>query len=290
MRNNGKKNKQDKFKGNRQFMCRICRHPHALRKCRRFLGLNITQRRDIVKKYGYCENCLAHSHSDGACFTKTGCRICHKNHHTLLHAHPRIQARKPLPDTPTTKPSTSKMACDTQAKGTSQSSTSTNETSLTSILKQDAITLLPTIIAKVDTKNGRSIVRCLLDSGARTSCISSKTVDKLNLMTLALDEETICPITLLSIHDENVSIKTVLKMTNRVTISTPSNSISKSIRQKFHNFILADVEFFKPAPIDIIFGVDIYAKILSEGILCRSGLPTAQNTIFGWSIYGLCSK
>lgn len=278
--------------GNRQYICKICRRPHPLRKCRRFLEMNLTKRQQVVKTYGYCANCLAHSHSQGSCFTKTGCKRCSKNHHTLLHAHPRLQQRSRKTSSTRTQSRPKENQKDQEpdsSRSTSRSKTSSEQTSLSAILKQNAVTLLPTILAKINSKNGNSILRCLLDSGSKLSFITSKIVDKLGLTTLALDDETICLLTLISIYDSNIRIQTTLKMNNRVAIHTPNKSLPDSYKKKFQNIMLADSEFYKSGSIDIILGVDIYSKIISEGILNRDGLPTAQNTIFGWVIYGVCS-
>ncbi|XP_075157335.1 uncharacterized protein LOC142230581 [Haematobia irritans] len=278
----------------RPYTCRLCRREHALRKCNRFLSMNVTQREHAVKSFGYCVNCLAHKHSDGTCFTKTGCRICHQNHHTLLHSHPWLQSKKGSTNRDYPQPSSSKSTkpfkSERPTAAKTKSSSSDGQTSLSALFKQNSITLLPTILVNIETKNGNKKLRCILDSGARTSIISSNTVDKLNLTTLALDNETICPLTLTSIHDSTIQVQTILKTTSRVSMTTPKESVAMSIKKKFDNLMLADVEFYKSGRVDIIFGVDIYAKIVSEGIIHRDGLPTAQNTIFGWTLYGLCPK
>ncbi|XP_075167921.1 uncharacterized protein LOC142240089 [Haematobia irritans] len=270
------------------YICRLCRQSHPLRKCKRFLSMNITKRKETVQKYGYCKNCLAHEHSGNACFTTTGCRFCKKDHHSLLHAHPRLQntQRKNSSSSSSKKPSVK------TEKPTVSSTPSTAfnsaSTTLSAILKQNAVTLLPTALVSVTTKKGNCVLRCLLDSGSNSSSISSKIVDKLDLTTLTLEEETICPLTLISTHNSDISIDTVLKVNNRISMHTPSKSIPQSYVQHFSNLVLADKDFYKSAPISIILGVDVYSRIISEGFLNRSGLPTAQNTIFGWSIYGIC--
>lgn len=289
MRHN--KNDPRKSKGDLPYVCRICRHPHALRKCSRFLDMNITQRESIVKTYGYCVNCLAHNHSEGSCFTKTGCKICHQKHHTLLHSHPRCQTSSSPPRQSGDRSKTVETAKKEELSTPPMRSYSNlDHTSLSALLKQNAITLLPTILVKICCQSEDNVVRCLLDSGSRSSCITSRIVEKLHLATLALEDETICPLTMISIHDHNVQLQTILKVKNRISMLTPSESIPASFRKNFRNILLADTEFFKSRSVDIILGIDIYARVIREGILNKYGLPTAQNTIFGWSLYGLCSK
>lgn len=272
-----------------QFICRLCRKPHPLRTCRRFLRMNTTERQQAVRTYGYCANCLAHEHSQGSCFSKTGCRYCHKSHHTLLHINHRTKkpsqsrcARSPTPHDSTVKSPQPNEGSSSQA----YNSTNSFQTSLTAILKQNAISLLPTVLVRIMHKEKIHYARCLLDTGSKMSSISSKFVEKIGLTTLALDEETICPVILESHHDSDCKVKATLKVNNRIAIRTPTESLPESLRNKFHNLLLADREFYKSSPIDIVLGVDNSSRIMSEGMINKSGLPTAQNTIFGWVLYG----
>ncbi|XP_059216566.1 uncharacterized protein LOC131994164 [Stomoxys calcitrans] len=286
-----------------EYVCRICRQKHALRKCKRFLNMNTAKRLQIVQTYGYCRNCLAHSHSQGSCFTKTGCKYCQGKHHSLLHLHPRLKKDKPsrrkqrtLRGEPEPKPSTSAAGAarnrsqKTESKDrTTPTETDYSNTSLSAILKQNLMTLLPTAVVKILSPKGERKIRCLLDTGSKFSYISKKIVDSLGLTTLTLEEEAICPLTLVSIYDSGVKIDTTLRMNNRINIHTPSKSLPRNFTQNFHNLLLSDEKFCESAPIDVILGVDIYSRVITEGILIRTGLPTAQNTIFGWTLYGSCS-
>lgn len=121
------------------------------------------------------------------------------------------------------------------------------------------------------------------------SSISKKYVDKLGLTTLELDGETICPATLWSSVDSNYKIEATLRVNNRISTLTPKETLPDSIRTSFQNFLLADKYFYKSSSIDIILGVDVYSRIIQDGIFIRAGLPTAQNTIFGIIIYGTFS-
>lgn len=273
----------------KSFICRICRSNHPLRKCKRFLGMNTIKRLEMVKKYGYCQNCLAHSHSQGRCFTRTACRYCHKDHHSLLHANARFHknnTRRPPSRSLSPEPRLTENHCNPKQSTSSVTSKAKNNTSLSAILKQNTNTLLPTVTVYIEDASKSLKIRCLLDSGAKYSSISSTVVTKLRLTTLTLNDETICPTTLISTFDSTTKVDVILRVTNRISIHTPEKDLAKNMASKFHNIILADDLFHKSGPIDIILGVDIYSRVMNEGILSRSGLPTAQNTIFGWTIYG----
>ncbi|XP_059216356.1 uncharacterized protein LOC131998516 isoform X1 [Stomoxys calcitrans] len=287
---------EKKKPGHSSFVCRLCRKIHSLKTCRLFLQMNTNQRMDVVKKYGYCLNCLAHTHSQGSCFTKTGCRYCHQRHHSLLHMHPRLKKK-------TFSRSTKSQARSKPNKKSETASASKNiptplrpneaakesSTSLTAILRQNAATLLPTASVIINAKDGKHYARCLLDSASRMSSISKPFVDKLQLTTLELDNETICPITLWSRIEENFKIETTLRVHRRISTMTPKESYPVSIKSHFHNLVLADKTFYKSSAIDIVLGVDILSRIMREGLFARVGLPTAQNTAFGMVIYGTFS-
>lgn len=294
MRGNNNQGQLDRKNGRRNrvsFLCRLCRKPHPLKRCRRFLDMNTKDRKNVVHKYGYCVNCLAHSHSQGSCFTRTGCHYCNQKHHTMLHEHPRLrQSNGPsnFPSTTKSSPTTS-AALPTKSSSTSNRNHPVGTTSLTSILKRNAVTLLPTALIKVECKERKHYARCLIDSASQMSWISEKYVDGLGLTTLELDNETICPITLWSCVDSSFKVESTLRVRNRISITTPNESFPQSIKKYFQNFILADKYFYKPSTVDIILGVDIYSRIIREGIFNRTGLPTAQNTEFGIILYGTVS-
>lgn len=292
-------------KGNRSYVCRVCRHPHALRKCKRFLEMNTTKRLQVVDMYGYCKNCLAHTHSQGRCFTTTGCRYCHQKHHSLLHLHPRLQQdsealhrhRQSIESTHQNRSSRSRSnnpnpiphKSKPEIKSASGSQAKSSTVSLSTILKQNIITLLPTAIVQIKFSKEIIKVRCILDSGSKYSRISMKIVNQLRLNTYSLNEETACPITLTSVYDPDINFEVTLRVSSRISIHTPERSLPSSYKTNFNNVMLADAKFYRSSPVDIILGVDIYSRVICEGILSRPGLPTAQNTIFGWAIYGNCS-
>lgn len=271
------------------FLCHLCKRPHPLRTCRKFLAMNVTDRIQAVRVHKYCSNCLAHDHSQGTCFTKHGCRQCHKFHHTLLHINPRLRQAKSSSSSSRSRSISPQSS--TARKAPKQSSTPTLTTSksssLTAILRQNSIILLPTVLVKIASTTSHA--RCLLDSGSPVSRISKKLVEKLNLPTLTLKDETICPIILKSRFDSNSRIEGTFRVDNRISLQTPAQSLPESFKNNFRDMYLADSKFYESANIDIVLGVDVYPKVICEGVFSKTGLPTAQSTIFGWTIYGSCS-
>lgn len=75
------------------FRCRLCTSFHSLRYCSKFLRMEPEERDRVVRKFHYCVNCLAQSHTFLRCDSKNTCRKCKNHHHTLLHRqHPRVKA------------------------------------------------------------------------------------------------------------------------------------------------------------------------------------------------------
>ncbi|KAM7360347.1 uncharacterized protein ACRADG_004954 [Cochliomyia hominivorax] len=290
--------------GYHTFACRLCKRPHPLRTCRKFLAMNMTERIHAVRKHKYCSNCLAHEHSHGKCFSKHGCRHCSKYHHTLLHIHPRIlenltpslsRSRSPSPNSHVSTSTTSirssfKQGPDTTKigrKGSSMISNTSKSTTLSALLRQNSIILLPTVLIKIESTT--SYARCLLDSGSSVSRISKKIVDELKLTTLTMENETLCPIVIKSRFDSTSKIEGIFRVDSRISLRTPIQSLPEAFKRNFRDLFLADPKFYESAGVDIILGVDVYPRVICEGIFTKQGLPTAQSTLFGWTIYGPCS-
>lgn len=65
--------------------CRLCKREHALRRCTKFRKMDVDERWRTVRKFKYCFNCLAHSHTRNKCTSRERCRECRSEHHSLLH-------------------------------------------------------------------------------------------------------------------------------------------------------------------------------------------------------------
>uniref|UniRef100_A0A8D8QK15 Uncharacterized protein n=1 Tax=Cacopsylla melanoneura TaxID=428564 RepID=A0A8D8QK15_9HEMI len=67
-------------------LCSVCKQDsHALYKCSVFMGLDPSQRVEVVKANRMCFNCLSNTHQAVACPVKTGCKKCGYKHNTMLH-------------------------------------------------------------------------------------------------------------------------------------------------------------------------------------------------------------
>ncbi|XP_075157837.1 uncharacterized protein LOC142231103 [Haematobia irritans] len=247
-----------KFK--RVYKCRVCNDIHPLRLCKRFLAMNPSRRRQEVERHGYCLNCLAHKHSKLTCFSKSGCRKCNHKHHTLLHRH---------------EDSGSEIAPIELARKSLK------------VESQQMVTVLPTILAKLSINGRLHPIRILVDTASTVSRISRAIVLKYDIPTKGMEDSIVCTVTIFARTDKKVSFTTLMRGDNRISLKTPGKTLPKSIQEKFHNLVLADPLFFKNDSISMIFGSDIYSKILCDGIMPNAdGLATAQNSTFGWIVSG----
>lgn len=264
------------------YSCHICHTRHPLRLCRKFMGMSTSGRLSVVEKYKYCKNCLAHEHSHGSCFSSQGCKKCHKRHHTLLHpSTERTQhQRRPQPEghaQPTDR---------AHPEATPSATNGISAKTLSSLIRQNTIVLVPTVVVRISDGKVKLTARCLLDSGSTVSRVLKRLTDSKNLTTLTLDKESLCPLTLTSRFDSARKVEAMMKVDSRVNIKTPSKDLPADFKDNYVNLCLADSKFYERSTIDIIIGADLYTKIVIEGTISRPGLPTAINTIFGWAIYG----
>ncbi|XP_075168914.1 uncharacterized protein LOC142241057 [Haematobia irritans] len=267
----------------RQYSCRICKGVHGLSKCQKFQKMSVEKRLQVVISHNYCTNCLAHKHSSGSCFSSLGCKHCGGNHHSSLHIHQKGHTQIPLH-------SEKQLRVDRSTSRRKSSSTIPKTLSLESITSPNSTTLFPTAIVEVLHGTKRHPVRAVIDQCTSVSKISYRLVEDLNLPKTTLGEETICPVTIRSRQPPYISVEAMMIVNNRISMDTPKKSLPKSTASKFPNLTLADPQFYKSGPFALVFGADIYSKIIQPGLITsNSGLPVALNTIFGWVLSGSCS-
>lgn len=265
------------------FPCKICKRNHGLRFCQTFLKMTVEKRMQTVISHNYCPNCLAHMHSSRSCFSTLGCKHCGGSHHTSLHIHKseiinRI-AQTAEEDKPVLSTSTSKLT-----------SASKKVVSLESITIPYATMLFPTAVVNILIGSKKHHVRAVIDQCTSVSKISQRLVKDLNISTTILGDDTICSVIVQSRQAPHVTLEVMMTVNNRISMDTPKKSIPASTVSKFPNMTLADPQFYKSGPFAIVFGADVYSKIIQPGLLpSNTGLPVAWNTIFGWVLSGSCS-
>ncbi|KAM7352871.1 uncharacterized protein ACRADG_005225 isoform 1-T3 [Cochliomyia hominivorax] len=236
--------------------CCLCHHYHTLRKCLKFKRLNVTEKLKIVKKNHYCENCLAYSHLINRCRNTDRCRQCGGRHHSLLHRHERLRSPR-LVTVPTTS-------------------------------DERTITLLPTIVVKIELGTQWSNVRGILNPCSEVSSIAEFLVKRYKLSEMRVGVERWCKIKIRPRFDENPIFAIKVKIEKDLPRKQPKEQLDDRVADLYANLHLADPTFYQPSEINIILGADIFPRLIKSGLQHETvGSPMAQDTVLGWTIIGL---
>lgn len=227
-----------------------------------------------VALQNYCDNCLAHSHVSRECTSSQTCQQCNKRHHTMLHIfavdHPVHEARS------------------THQPRENSQSTGAHHT-LTPTLPRVA-TLRPTAVITVAVGRNRYHARAIIDGCAAQTLITEKLVRLWQLPTLPLLEGDACVLQIRASYELSFTLDVYAQIVTKIDTESPSNPVDERIRKKFTNVALADPEFFRSRPIELLLGLDVVPKIMLDGLMPGgAGFPMAQNSIFGYILSGCCS-
>ena len=258
--------------------CKLCSSNHYVFSCSQFLDMSVPQRREHIRIASLCPNCLKPGHALQDCKSDYRCRLCKKDHNTLIH------------------------------QESSSSSTSAHQTGLVNVSNASPTTTQKEENLKMTSQvlltgpSGKQlVVRALLDSGANTSIVSSKVMNTLHLkrldnwVTLTGVESTqqtparpTAQVTISSPYRKDWSQLVTLVAVPKVTDDLPRQGAC-AVKQMPHikYLQLADRHFHEPRRVDLLLGVDVFNDILlPERVKGPSGTPTAWHTELGWGIMG----
>ncbi|XP_055387374.1 uncharacterized protein LOC129615957 [Condylostylus longicornis] len=296
--------------------CPICRGPHKVKQCKRFLGLRQNKRLEAVKGRGLCINCLNSGHMMTTCPSQQSCFKCHQRHHTLLHRDNEEIGDRSLsrrqqqtavasqvrahyvshdPSPPTTAGEISSLA-----PAFVPGSNSHVHTCGTSDAHKRQVLLATACIKIVCPATGRyQRARALIDPGSQSSFITESAVQNLKLR----KNRTITNI--LGVSQSNIGkslakvdviirdlgdskqVRTSALVLKKLTNLLPERNIQTKEWSHIDGLILADPSYFAMGKIDVLIGADIFGQIILEGLRKGPpGAPIAQKTIFGWIITG----
>lgn len=293
-----------------ELKCVCCGKNHRLYQCDKFLNLSYDDKIDFIRSNNLCFNCLKVGHSSSRCFS-WGCRKCKKKHNTILH-------KSSSADTTTGETSSNasnyverEMSHTTTTSNLSSGNIATNSnlpdisnssSTLSSHLAANSYSqvLLSTAQVITETGNKHYTLRALIDSGSQASFITKHMATKLKLKQIRTNT-TINGVG--SSMAGNTTTRVRLYITSRInngykipvdayileTITSQLPVQTFDINQIHHlkDIHLADPEFNKPGNIDVLFGADVYSKVILTGLKKGNiGTPVAQETELGWIIFG----
>lgn len=249
--------------------CPECHLDHPFYKCSTYTKGNTDEKWGLVKKHKLCGNCLNSGHLPSAC-NFGPCKQCPKKHHTSLHRSPAQVAST----------SSAVNAVITDSEPTEQTTS-----------------LLGSIRVSIPDIHGKPVqIRALLDTGAQVSLISASAAKRLQLplhppelSIIAVNGTSTPPVHIIHCNlmskYENVPLKA--HILNNISCPQPSSAVPlDALTALIKDKILADPEFNRPGPIDMILGLDTYGAIVQATPTQRIGNIFALETIFGWVLYG----
>ncbi|XP_045462033.1 uncharacterized protein LOC123672092 [Harmonia axyridis] len=285
-----------------RFSCYYCNQGHAIYNCDSFKSLSLEDRISAVTKAKLCHNCLSSKHITNEC-QKSNCRKCKGKHNTLLH---KESLKSQVSTSTVSQDSTSETAIAPSvlaaaSNNPSFSETKENRTVLvgqTNEGEERAQCLLSTAVILVADANGcKHSVRALLDAGSQTNFITSDLCKRLNLNTQPIkfaisgvgeamseihSKVQVSIFSRLNNYNESISCLIIPKITQNL----PIVSFDIDTLQVPTDINLADPNLNRRGKIEMLIGCELFYNLLLMQQLKRKGLPTLQNTRFGWIVGG----
>jgi len=88
-------------------------------------------------------------------------------------------------------------------------------------------------------------------------------------------------------YADSPQLQTTAWVLDHITNSMPTRPLPFAIKDHYSHLAMADPNFDKPGPVDMLIGADLYPQVMENGkVVVRKDCPAAFNTIFGWIIIG----
>lgn len=160
--------------------------------------------------------------------------------------------------------------------------------------------MLPTAIVQVFAPDGsKFLLRTLIDEGSTGALISERATQALNLKRWSINSaikypdgqrssvKSVANFNIQSRFNDHPPIDIFASVVKSVTEDLPTRTIQYHDWPHIRGLELADPEFYRAAPIDLLVGSDIKGDIVMPEIRKgKSNEPIAQRTSFGWIILG----
>ncbi|XP_024874415.1 uncharacterized protein LOC112456237 [Temnothorax curvispinosus] len=276
--------------------CPVCKEQHLVFKCLRFLKLSPREKHSTAKTANLCLNCLRAGHGINNCTSTGTCRSCQARHHTLLHFGRNSDPAGTPADT----------GAPSESAVNESSSPQNNEplVTMTSVAKSSSTVLLSTVQAEALDVHGNPFpVRIFLDSASQLNFISENCMQKGGFgrtkgrtVVLAVNDtkaaatrgSTSLVIQVQGNGNTRVPIKATILP--RISAQLPSSQVEQRAWKHIEELKLADPQYHRPGPIDILIGAEIFTSLLRDGRrIGKKGEPDAFNSIFGWVLVGSVS-
>ncbi|XP_073841332.1 uncharacterized protein [Musca autumnalis] len=238
---------------------------------------------------------VSQCHMYNDCSRPNACPKCNKKHHSLLH---RDFTRKPEQNKKTDVSQNANSALCTQIQSIEVSNPSNVAQVHHTVVARNV--MLATAWINIISYGVAHRVRALIDPCSDENFVSKKVSKLLKLPTMPVSAEVtglggelvsrsekLASFTIKPIKNEMLSLKVDALVVPEVTGKVPTHSINATDSFSLPKIDLADPEFYKSGPVDILLGGNLYPEILRSGV--QHGVfesLVAQETIFGWIVTG----
>lgn len=275
--------------------CNMCNEEHTLCHCKEFTKLSPKERSEFVREKNLCYNCLSPGHLAVRCRLRVSCKVCHKRHHSLLH---QMKSGNQSDNLQTHHSQV--------IEGMEDVSNELDPPVVaisSNMVTKKSTALLATALIPVKDFNGQiTILRALIDQGSQANFISERAAQLLKVKRTAArgtitgvgstqaEVNQVVQLQLLSRYDDKfqLTVNTYV-MPTRITTKLPGMSLANLSNKwsQLEDIFLADPSYAKPGRIDLLLGVEVYAQILKNNLIrCPTGTLCAQETSFGWILFG----
>ncbi|XP_029054415.2 uncharacterized protein LOC114881732 [Osmia bicornis bicornis] len=262
--------------------CPACGAGHPLFRCEKFKGLSIDEKTQVTQTSQSCFNCLQTGHRVKAC-TRKHCDLCGKKHHILLHRDNVGQKQN------NNEPTNSVSASRTTSCVASLSS------------KAFEHSVLSTAVVHVENDRKERIqYRVLLDSGSQSSFVTHSVCKRLGLRYDPVETEVVGIDRKSRIVRDRVDLKIVSRVNgfnasisclviDNITDDMPNVDMNRSTLAVPAHIMLADPEFDRCRPIDLLIGAGLFWYLLCVGQHKAGNHLLWQKTQLGWVLGGQIS-
>ncbi|KAH9633864.1 hypothetical protein HF086_013753 [Spodoptera exigua] len=222
------------------------------------------------------------------------CRICSRRHHTLLHRSKDSASSVQSEDSKQPK---------AIQHGVEEKEEIVNTTiaSHHSAKQSTSLALLATATVSARNEHNHTVVlRALIDQGSQASFISEKATQLLKLsrhtargsiIGVGSTRTNVDHVVQLRIGSRwNPSFEINIQayvMSKQLTTKIPSTAVPVTHWPHLEGLNLADPDYHKPGPIDLLLGVKEYAQLVQQQLIKGPpGSPCAQKTNLGWILFG----
>lgn len=269
--------------------CTLCSSNHYITSCSQYNAKSVPQKKEILKKYNLCYNCLG-PHRVSACRITKRCLKCGQKPHTSIHQKEGAKS--------TSSDSTSSTASN--LKSTQSTSADTHVLVSCHTQPTNSGVLLATAQVLATSPRGDIIkVRALIDQGSEISLVTERLVQMLHIprtsSTIPLTgigaqrSNTTRGLTHFTVrsHNNDFEIPISAYILPKLTAPLPSTNFQQRHWSHLDGLTLADYNYKSSGLIDIILGSDVFHQIIEEGLIKGDeNSPIAQSTKLGWIISG----